>query len=86
MNDMTEVLTVIFVLWFVVGTIIFIALMKSDIGKCVLRPDWVYEMFPVNIFGCILLTILINLSNPIISIVYWICKFIHFICTVGRDY
>lgn len=54
-------------------------------GKCILRPDVVYEALSVNYFGCAVITIIINLLCPVVSISYWLIKFIGFIFTVGRD-
>lgn len=80
--------TVLF-LWTLVGGLIF-GILESIYyhpldSRCILRPDFIYDTFSVNFFGVIFLTILFNLLCPIISIFYWICKFIHFIFTVGRD-
>ena len=52
--------------------------------NCLLHPCWLYKKFKINYFGCGLLTIIFNLFCPIISIMYWLWKFIYFICTVGR--
>ena len=49
-----------------------------------LNPFWLYENYNVNFFGAFLLMILFNLICPVITIIYWFCKFIKFICTVGR--
>ena len=72
-----------------VETFLFIIIWNFSgfmIGLCL--NDW-YELDPkaiwqqycnVNIFGCILLTIILNLLCPIVSICYWFYK----LCTVGR--
>jgi hypothetical protein len=74
--------------WHIIGGVIFGILSteyySSLDGRCILRPDWIYDQFNVNYFGCVILTILFNLLCPIISVIYWICKLIYFICTVGR--
>ena len=45
-----------------------------------INPINVYQLNKVNIFGCILLTILGNIMFPYYAIGYWFCK----LCTVGR--
>lgn len=44
------------------------------------NPVNVYRLNKVNVFGCILLTILGNIMFPYCAIWYWFCK----LCTVGR--
>lgn len=51
---------------------------------CYLNPVWLWKAYKVNVFGCFILTILFNLACPLVSIIYWIIKFIGWICTVGR--
>ena len=54
------------------------------IGTCTtnlhLNPKKIYELHSVNIFGCVVLTIMFNLFCPVFSIGYWFYK----LCTVGR--
>lgn len=45
-----------------------------------INPIYVYMLNKVNVFGCILLTILGNIMFPYYAIWYWFCK----LCTVGR--
>lgn len=46
-----------------------------------LNPKKIWQQYnSVNIFGCIILTICLNLLVPVISIGYWFYK----LCTVGR--
>ena len=45
-----------------------------------LNPIGVYNEWDVNIFGCILLTVLVHLLIPWIAPFYWLYK----LCTVGR--
>lgn len=45
-----------------------------------LNPIYIYRNTNCNILGCILLTLLVNLLCPILSICYWVYK----LCTVGR--
>lgn len=85
---MTDILIKILITWNVVGGVIFIILSANYYhsldNRCILRPDFIYDSFNVNFFGCALLTLLFNLLCPIVTIVYWTYKFVHFICTVGR--
>ena len=46
-----------------------------------LDPKDIYEWHRVNIFGCIVLTILFNLCMPVVSVGYWFYR----LCTVGRE-
>ena len=59
---------------------------NEDRGKFCpyLNPVWIWKNYKLNIIGTLLLTILFNIVCPIISIIYWVCKFIEWICTVGR--
>lgn len=45
-----------------------------------INPVKIYRANKVNIFGCILLTLLLHLIFPYYAIIYWIYK----LCTVGR--
>ena len=46
-----------------------------------INPKEIWRQYHnINIFGCIVLTILLNLLCPIVSIFYWFYK----LCTVGR--
>ena len=45
-----------------------------------INPIDVYRLNKVNVFGCILLTILGNIMFPYYAICYWFYK----LCTVGR--
>lgn len=45
-----------------------------------INPINVYRLNKVNVFGCILLTILGNIMFPYYAIWYWFYK----LCTVGR--
>ena len=44
------------------------------------NPIIIYRSIPVNWFGTLLLTIILNILLPSIAIPYWIYK----LCTVGR--
>ena len=45
-----------------------------------LNPIAIYREYEVNVFGCIVLTILGHLIIPWIALFYWFYK----LCTVGR--
>lgn len=48
-------------------------------------PIWLYRTHhKLNFLGVFLLTCVYNLISPLVSLFYWIVKFIIFICTVGR--
>lgn len=44
------------------------------------NPKAIYRNLPVNWFGTLLITIIVNIVLPVVSVPYWIYK----ICTVGR--
>ena len=71
-------------------TFVFTAICWNFIGfmMALCLGNW-YEINPkeiwrqydnINIFGCIVLTIVLNLVCPIVSVCYWFYK----LCTVGR--
>ena len=56
-----------------------------------LNPKFIYDNSNMNIFGCLIVSILLNIVCPVIAVLYWsfkvlscIIKFIGFIFTVGR--
>lgn len=49
-----------------------------------LNPVWLYRNYRVNYFGAFLLTLVFNLINPLVTVIYWPCVFIKWITTVGR--
>lgn len=70
----------IFMFWLVIGFGIMYIWESEYNWAPIFNPFWVYNNYKVNWFGCIMLTILINLLCPPISIIYWFYK----LCTVGR--
>jgi hypothetical protein len=60
--------------------VIFTACFRDCEGFEYVNPIWIYQHYRVNIFGCVLLTVVYNLLCPIGSIIYWLYK----LCTVGR--
>lgn len=52
----------------------------ADELRDVFNPAGIYENTKVNIFGCIILTILFNILCPAMTIYYWF----RWLCTVGR--
>lgn len=73
-------------IWSIFGLMIICAISKRiDYGMNVenfeaFNPKWVYNNFSVNWFGCIILTLIINLACPVGSIIFWFYK----LCTIGR--
>ena len=72
-----DIFLFVFIMWNFLGFMI---------GLCL--NEW-YEINPkeiwrqynsINIFGCIVLTIILNLLCPVVSLFYWFYK----LCTVGR--
>ena len=76
----------ILMFWSILGLLVICLCSKRiDYGMGVenfnaFNPCWVYDNFSVNYFGCIMLTLIINLACPIGSIIYWFYK----LCTIGR--
>lgn len=74
------------IVWNIFGLVICVAIMLdehdsyADFNWDKLNPLYIYRNTNCNILGCILLTILVNLLCPILSICYWVYK----LCTVGR--
>lgn len=55
----------------------------SDLDEY-LNPISIYHNTHLNIFGCIVFTIIRNLLCPIVSIIYWTVAFFYWLMTVGR--
>lgn len=74
------------IVWNIFGLILLVGVMLDEHGSYSewmwdrLNPIYIYRNTNCNILGVILLTILINLLCPILSIIYWFYK----LCTVGR--
>lgn len=67
--------------WSILGVTIFVSVMDGyNVGLRILNPKCIYEVTNVNYFGCAVLTILLNLLCPIVTICYWF----YILCTVGR--
>lgn len=81
-----NILLIIFilVLWTVMGEVFIVNTMtdtKIDNSTLdFLNPVWIWSNFQVNMFGCIMLTLLFNLLIPLDSLCYWFYK----LCTIGR--
>lgn len=73
--------------WNMMGFIIYAGIqinITNTKDLSLLNPLNIYYLWNVNYFGCGLLTLVFNALCPILTIGYWIFKFMHFICTVGR--
>lgn len=75
--DFWQTFTFSFVVWNFIGFMVGLAL--GDYYQ--LNPKDIWKNYEnVNIFGCVILTVCLNLLVPVISIGYWFYK----LCTVGR--
>ena len=69
------------VIWHVVGVRFILCMMDLHMVKFnIFTPKCIYEVINVNRFGCAVLTVVFNLSCPILSICYWF----YVLCTIGR--
>lgn len=50
----------------------------------ILSPVWIYNAWKLNYFGTGVVCLILNLLCPVLSILWWFCKLVKFICTVGR--
>lgn len=74
--------------WLIIFMYVYDYPKQGAIGKArgieFLNPLHIYKHNRVNWFGAFMVAILYNLICPGMSVYYWVCKFIYFICTVGR--
>ena len=86
MNIMT-IIGILFA-WNTIGLVVYAGIQLHATWNIndyqLLNPCEIYELWDVNYFGCVLLTLIFNLLCPIWTIIYWFSKFMKFICTVGR--
>ena len=69
------------IIWSAISWLILSLMYTMGEATCdFFNPFWIYAQVRVNIFGCILLTILTNILCPVVAIGYWFYK----ICTVGK--
>lgn len=80
--------TAILIVWNLFGGLALLILSVNrsfpDYPAEMLRYEWLYDEFNVNVFGCIKLTILFNLLCPIYTIFYWFFKAVKYVFSVGR--
>ena len=77
-------------LWSIIGFIFILILggcfdarlIAYASGVEFLNPTYIYKQTNVNWFGCAILTLVMNLICPILSVGYWFYKF----CTIGRKH
>ena len=83
---MLEDIVAIFMIWNIVGLLIVGGLSHDclNLGEF-FNPIDIYYNTNLNIFGCIVLTILRNILCPLMSIIYWIVIFFYWLMTVGRE-
>lgn len=77
MQTLIDIWTFINIIAFL-GTVV--TAITDNINFSFVNPIVIYRSIPVNWFGTLLLTIILNILLPSIAIPYWIYK----ICTVGR--
>ena len=81
---MLENIVAIFIVWNIVGLLIVCLSHKYlDLFEF-LNPISIYRNTHLNIFGCIVFTVIRNLLCPLMSIIYWIGVLIYWLMTVGR--
>ena len=66
---------------YIATTLFWIRCTQNVTTDEMINPIVIYEENNINIFGCILLTILGNVVFLPVSICYWVYK----LCTVGRS-
>ena len=49
------------------------------------HPREIYKQYNVNKFGSVVISLGHGLICPVLYIGWWICHFIYWICTVGRE-
>ena len=85
--DMMTIIAILFA-WNMIGFVVYAGIQLDATWHTddyhLLNPREIYELWDVNCFGCVLLTLIFNLLCPAWSMVYWFSKFMKFICTVGR--
>lgn len=88
-------LIILLIFWNIIGLIIaFVGPLESNSegafglarGFEFVNPIFIYKHNRVNWFGAIMVCLVYSLICPIVTICYWVYKFIYFICTVGRKY
>jgi hypothetical protein len=81
---MLEDIIAVLVLWSLIGFLVIGRLSNvSDLYEY-LNPISIYHNTHLNIFGCIVLTIIRNLLCPVMSVIYWTAIFFYWLMTVGR--
>ena len=77
----------IFTIWNVLGFCVFLNIPKVEysIFSEMYHPREIYKEYNVNKFGSVLISLGFGLICPVLYIVWWICHFIYWICTVGRE-
>ena len=87
---MAKAIFIIAVVWHCIGVVILHLYEDGstiyDYGDSIsyLNPVWLWKKYKVNLIGCFFLAIIFNILCPLVSIIYWVVKFIGWICTVGR--
>lgn len=79
---MLEDIIAIFGLWNLMGFIIVVLFNHEPDLDEYLNPLRIYHNTHLNIFGCIVFTIIRNLLCPLVSTIYWTVAFFYWLMTV----
>lgn len=76
------------IIWHAIGGLVLLILWTKKFSPLddnnILSPVWIYNAWKLNYFGTGIVCLSLNLLCPAWSIFWWFCKFVKFICTVGR--
>ena len=79
---------IVLLVWHIFGGLFLLIVWVNKLRPCddnnLLSPVWIYDEWELNYFGTGVVCLIFNLLCPIFSVFWWSCKFIKFICTVGR--
>ncbi len=79
---------IVLLVWHIFGGLFLLIFWVNKLRPCddnnVLSPVWIYDEWELNYLGTGVVCLIFNLLCPIFSAFWWSCKFIKFICTVGR--
>lgn len=90
MNDLQKLIIIVSIIYHIIGFVTLCyyetksRVYDGNVFVCYLSPVWLYQNYRINYFGCLVLTVLFNIACPLLSIIYWACKLIKWLFTVGR--
>lgn len=80
---------IVLIIWHTIGGVglltIWVENLRPVDNNNILSPIWIYDKYNLNYFGTGIVCLMFNLLCPMFSVLWWFCKFIKFICTVGRN-